>query len=52
MLKDSRLWVAFRHGAFQDVQLVLVHVDRREGAGAVRIGELELMSFNEVDVVL
>src|SRR5262245_31308872 len=50
LLKQARLRITRGHGALDDVELVLVHVDPGERAGLVRVvRELELMSFDEVD---
>src|SRR5439155_15298615 len=49
LLEQSRLRVAFRHRAFHDVELVLVHADVSKRAGLIAaVGQLYEMSFNHV----
>ncbi len=37
LLKEPRLWITRRHGSLHDIELVLVHVDRCEGAGFIGV---------------
>src|SRR5262245_23958709 len=52
LLEQRRLWSALGHGSFHDVETVFVHMNRRESAGSIGVGELQLMSFNQVQVVI
>src|SRR2546425_13144548 len=50
LLKQPRLRVTGRHGALDNIELVLVHVDPGKGTGLIGVvRELKLMSFDEVD---
>src|SRR5689334_11975721 len=49
LLKQARLRVTRRHGSFDDVELVLVHVNSRESPGFVGVRKLHLMPFDLVD---
>src|SRR5262245_7254483 len=52
LLEQRRLGIAFRYGSLKDVKTVFVHVDRSKGTGAIGIGQLQLMSFNQIGVVI
>src|SRR5687767_1911797 len=52
LLEEPGLRIALGDCSLHDIQLVLVHVDRGVGARLVLVvGELQLVAFDEVDVV-
>src|SRR4029453_15837288 len=52
LLEEARLRIAGGHRAFEDVQLVLVHVDGGRGARLVRVvRHVDHRAFDQVDVV-
>jgi hypothetical protein len=50
LLKQRRRWRTRRGCAIQNVEAILVHVDRDKGARLIGVGELYPMSFNAVRV--
>src|SRR6266550_1787128 len=49
LLEQPRLRRARRHGCLEDIETILVHVDRDEGTGFIGVvRELDLMSFDEI----